>query len=138
MSALEDCCGAGRYANSRGVAGGFCEGGDAYLAYEGVFRRKYRYWRGRSGRSYVFSVYSPQECPAYEGAVIVAGRGESERGGALALLETGVFPEAELVEIRRRFGDRLGELEFQIHVLADRRIDRRRVIDDLRNAELDA
>ena len=60
----------------RASAPGFDEGGSEYRAHEDLLRRKYRSWRGRSGRAYMFSVYSPFDCPAYEDAVlIVASRG---------------------------------------------------------------
>src|ERR1700677_3915166 len=137
MSALEDCCGAGRYANAQGAPGGFCENQSCNCAREATVRQKYRYWCGRSGRSYVFSIYSPQDCPAYDDAVLIVAR-RGEGGEALALIETGCFPDADLVEMRRRFRSRLGELEFQIHVLTDRRGDRRLLIEDLTNARLDA
>lgn len=135
MSALEDCCGARLYANAHPTAGGFCEDEAGYLKYEDVLRRKYRYWRGQSGRSYVFSVYLPQDCPAYQDAVVIV----ATRGGAsaLALIETGAFPDAELAAVRRCFQGRLDGLEFQVHVLADRGGDRRSLIEDIRNAGID-
>ncbi len=116
-------------ADTAETLGGFCEdakadGGDAE-----AFNRKYRHWRGRSGRSYVFSVYAPTECPPYEDAVLIvaARRG----GGVLARLDLGPFPEARLAKLRRRFAERLDELEFQIHVLAAREGERLSLIDDL-------
>ena len=70
MSALGDC-----FSSRRSVAasmpGGFREGEGAYLAYEDWFLRKFRHWRGRSGRSYAFSIYAPEDCPAYEHAVLI-------------------------------------------------------------------
>jgi hypothetical protein len=136
MSALEDCFAAGVYANALAAPGGFCEGDGGYLKYEKIFRQKYRYWRGQSGKSYIFSVYPPHDCPAHPDAVVIIAR----RGGAdaLALIETGDFPDAELAAVRRCFQGRLEGLEFQIHVLADRGGDRRRMIEDIRNAGLDA
>jgi len=111
------------------AVGGFHEGESRYNTYEDMFRRKYRHWRGRSGRSYAFSVYAPTECPAYENTVLVV----AERGGAevLACLDLGPFPEARLFKLRRRLGERLADIEFQIHVLAERQGDRRALIDDI-------
>src|SRR5947209_3175310 len=43
----------------------FCEDGTSYRHNEETFLTKYRHWRGVSGRSYVFSVYSAGDCPAY-------------------------------------------------------------------------
>ena len=121
------------------VAPGFDEGGSEYRAHEDLLRRKYRSWRGRSGRTYMFSVYSAFDCPAYEDAVlIVANRGTDTRGGALAWLDLGRFPEAELSGIRRRFADRLDAVEFHIHVLANRCGDRKRLIEDVMHVGTDA
>lgn len=109
--------------------GGLCEGESAYLAHEDVFLRKYRHWRGRSGRSYAFSVYPPRDCPGYADAVLIV----ADRGGrqVLACLDLGPFPDALLSRLRRRFQGRLHELEFHVHVLAERAGDRRAVIADI-------
>ncbi|MDE3177391.1 MAG: hypothetical protein KGM15_14915 [Pseudomonadota bacterium] len=109
--------------------GGLCEDGGAYLAQEDLILRKYRHWRGRSGRSYVFSVYAPAECPPYEDAVLMVTARRS--GRVLACLDLGPFPESRLMRLRRRFVEALGEVEFQIHVLAERAGDRVALIDDL-------
>ena len=119
----------------RATAHGFEEGGSEYRAHEDLLHRKYRSWRGRSGRAYMFSVYSAFDCPAYEDAVlIVASRGAD----ALAWLDLGRFPEAELSALRRRFADRLDAVEFHIHVLADRCGDRSRLIEDVMHVGSDA
>lgn len=105
---------------------GFCEDRGGYVAHEDVFLRKYRHWRGRSGRSYVFSVYAPDACPAYEDAVVIV----AARGKALACVDLGPLPEAELAGLRRRYAKQ-ADVEFQIHLLADRSADRRALIADL-------
>jgi hypothetical protein len=128
MSVLEACYDFARNAIAAQAAGGFEEGESRYRAYEDVYQRKFRHWRGRSGRSYVFSVYAPRECPAYENTVVVAAlRG----GGVLACVDLGPFPEARLYRLRRRLHERLDDVEFQIHVLAEREGDRQALIDDL-------
>ena len=107
---------------------GFCEGANEYLGHADWFSRKFRHWRGRSGRAYVFSVYAPSECPAYaDSVVIVAARA----GAALACVDLGALPELRLGELRRLFVDRLAEVEFQVHVLAERRGDRLSLIADI-------
>ena len=114
---------------SAGALSGFHEGESRYLDHEDMYRRKFRHWRGRSGRSYAFSVYAPAECPAYENTVLlVAARNGGE---VLACLDLGPFPEARLFKLRRRLGERLADVEFQIHVLAERQGDRRALIDDI-------
>ena len=133
MYALE--YGFGRDANDSSIASGFCEGDGNHLAHEDCYRRKYRHWRGRSGRSYVFSVYTPRDCPAYEDAVlIVAAR---SRAKALVCIDMGRCPEARMSELRQRFGDALDEVEFQVHLLADRDGDRRSLIEDISRAPFD-
>lgn len=108
---------------------GLCEEGGAYLADADVFMARYRHWRGRSGRSYVFSVYAPADCPPYENAVLIVA---ARRGGrALACLDLGPFPEPRLMRLRRRFADLGDQIEFQVHVLAERAGDRVALIDDL-------
>jgi hypothetical protein len=109
--------------------GGFREDVTSYGSEEEAFSRKYRHWRGRSGRSYVFSVYAPMDCPPYEDAVLIVA---ARRGGAvLARLDLGPFPESRLAKVRRRFAERLDEVEFQIHVLAAREGERLSLLDDL-------
>ena len=78
----------------------------------------------------MFSVYSPHECPAYEDAVLLATH-RSGPAGALICVDLGSLPEARLSEMRRLFADRLDEIEFQIHVLAERRAERASLIADI-------
>ncbi len=104
---------------------GFCEDRSDYAPHEDAVLRKYRHWRGRSGRSYVFSVYRPDDCPAYENAVVIV----SERGRAMACVDLGPLPDIRLARLRRAYGR--PDVEFQIHVLADRGADRRALVADL-------
>jgi hypothetical protein len=129
MPALENCCATGRNAESDTALSGFCEGETPYRLHEDVLLGKYRHWRGHSGRSYAFSVYAPEDCPAYVDAVLIVAR----RGGreVLACIDLGPFPDAWLFKLRRRYEGRLPELEFQIHVLAERGVDRRALIEDI-------
>ena len=107
---------------------GFCEDASDYLAHEDWFNRKFRHWRGRSGRAYVFSVYAPQECPAYVDAVVIVA---ARAGAALACVDLGALPDVRLCELRRRFADLLDEVEFQVHVLTERQGDRLSLIADI-------
>ncbi len=108
----------------RAALPGFCEEKSGYLAQEPAVLRKYRHWRGRSGRSYVFSVYAPDDCPPYEDAVVMV----VAQGRALACVDLGALPLTALEALRRGAGR---DAEFQIHVLADRGADRRALIADL-------
>ena len=107
---------------------GFHEAGDEFLAQEDWFSRKFRHWRGLSGRTYVFSVYAPKECPAYADAVVIVA---DRWSGALACVDLGPWPEARLGELLRLFHDRLAEVEFQVHVLSKGQGDRRSLIADI-------
>jgi hypothetical protein len=115
------------------VASGFCE--DKLASPDEWFRRKYRHRRGRSGRSYVFSVYTPDACPAYEDAVLIVA---DARDRALLCVDMGGQPEARMSELRARFRERIEAVEFQVHVLAERPSDRATLIEDISRAPLDA
>jgi hypothetical protein len=123
MSDLEQCFGLRRRRSAHG------RGGErAYLAHEDCYLRKYRHWRGRSGRSYAFSVYAAEDCPAYENAVLILA---NSAGRIVACVDLGASPAARLIELRRQYRDRLAALDFQIHVLAERPGDRLSLIDDI-------
>jgi hypothetical protein len=104
---------------------GFCEDKGGYVAHEEMVLARYRHWRGVSGRSYVFSVYAPDACPAYEDAVVLV----ASRGKALDCVDLGPLPLTTLEGLRRRYAAM--DVEFQIHVLADRGADRRALVTDL-------
>ena len=42
------------------------------------FRERFHYWKGLSGRRYIFSVYSPKACPPLPGAVYIAVARDSQ------------------------------------------------------------
>ena len=107
---------------------GFCEDKASYVAQEQMFLARYRHWRGASGKSYVFSVYAPDDCPAYEDAVVLV----AARGRALDCVDLGALPLTVLESLRRRHAG--AEVEFQVHVLAQRGADRRALIADLTGA----
>jgi len=88
-------------------------------------------WQGLSGRSYVFSVYPPSDCPAFCDAVllpVVRDRGGTRR--ALAALETGPFPEPVLARAAREFLSYGDGLEFHVHLLARSPAERRAILAD--------
>jgi hypothetical protein len=92
---------------------------------------RFRSWRGRSGRRYVFSVYDRLSCPAYEDAVmmvIAAAPEDQQRIVAISL--TGCFPGIDLAAAGRLHAAD-SRIEFHIHLLARSRADRLAVIADL-------
>jgi hypothetical protein len=88
---------------------------------------RFRFWRGSSGRRFVFSVYALDEAPAYAGAVVLAVRVTASGevpvwAGAVETLE-----DAALMPVLfAGAADRL-----HIHLLAGGRADRQALVDDL-------
>ena len=110
--------------------GGLREGESQYRAYEDIYARRYRHWRGESGRAYVFSIYSPAECPAYEDAVVIVAA-KDRPVEMLDCVDLGAVPEVRLAALRRSYAGFDRPLEFHIHVLAERAGDRRALIADI-------
>ncbi|RBP16385.1 hypothetical protein DFR50_10526 [Roseiarcus fermentans] len=94
--------------------------------------RRFRSWRGVSGKSYVFTVYPASDCPAYCDAVLLAAAfdGDGARR-VLAVLDTGAFPEPALARAERELGRSAEQLEFHVHLLSSSAADRRETIADL-------
>jgi hypothetical protein len=89
-------------------------------------------WRGASGRRYIVSIYEPQLCPAYCDAVLIAAAvGADGRRHALALADTGVFPEPLLARAVRALSNGPERVEFHLHLLAASSAERRAALDDL-------
>src|SRR5476649_216980 len=91
----------------------------AALAGEGLGGR-FRYWRGASGRRFMFSVYSSAACPAYDYAVLI-GVGIAADGGRqiLFIADTGAFPEPVLARARAILAKAGMRVELHVHVLAE-------------------
>jgi hypothetical protein len=100
---------------------------------DGSLAAQFRYWRGASGRRYVFSVYDKVSCPAYDHAVLIAATKEaSGRRQVIFIADTGASPEAVLAEAIRVAGDR--PVELSIHLLAVSAVARAEVVADLPSA----
>jgi hypothetical protein len=92
-------------------------------------------WRGVSGRRYIVSIYAPQSCPAYCDAVLIAAAvGSDGRRRALALADTGVFPEPLLARMAKTLASAYERVEFHLHLLTSSTSERRAVLDDLARA----
>jgi hypothetical protein len=95
--------------------------------------RRFRYWRGASGRRYLFSVYNPASCPAYEDVVlIVAAVAESGERRILSIIDTGALPELAVARAREIATSPDMRVEHHVHLLAGSRAERAATIDDLR------
>lgn len=116
-----------------------CREGDdngplAALAGEALGAR-FRSWRGVTGRRYVFSVYAPRDCPAYDHAVvIVAATDDAGDRTALLIADTGCFPEIVLARAAAQWSGAGAGVEFHVHLLAPSPAARRAVIADLSHA----
>jgi hypothetical protein len=96
---------------------------------------RFRSWRGKSNRSYVFSVFVAGECPAYCEAVLIAVA--IEAGGkrrAIAFTDTGSFPEPIISRLARSCSTVSDHLEFHVHLLADTAAEREFILHDIRCA----
>jgi hypothetical protein len=97
---------------------------------DGSLAAKFRYWRGASGRRYVFSVHPQRSCPAYDHAILLAARkDESGRRRIAFVADTGGLPELVLAQAIRVVGDSAAEL--QMHLLAGSPSARAQIIADL-------
>lgn len=97
-----------------------------------ILATRFLSWQGRSGKSYVFTVYAASDCPAFCDAVLIAAtRDRAGRRRVLAALDTGAFPEPTLAGVVRDFRRRPDPLEFHIHLLTRSQEDRRDTIADL-------
>jgi hypothetical protein len=89
-------------------------------------------WRGASGRRYIVSVYDARACPAYCDAVLIAAAVDADgRRRALALADTGVFPEPVLARTAKFAASVAERVEFHLHLLAASPAERRAALDDL-------
>lgn len=102
------------------------------------FTSRFASWRGRSGRSYVFSVYSAADCPAFSEAVLIVAARRPDGGRRLAAsFDTGAFPEPVLVRASAIASARAETLEFHLHLIARPLDERRAVLADLEQAGIE-
>ncbi|HXW20544.1 MAG TPA: hypothetical protein VEK35_08585 [Roseiarcus sp.] len=108
------------------------EGSLAALA-DGSLAAKFHYWRGASGRRYVFSVHDRASCPAYDHAILLAATKDRYGRRRIAFIaDTGALPELALARAIRVGGETAVEL--QTHLLAASAALRAEIIADLSEA----
>jgi hypothetical protein len=89
-------------------------------------------WIGLSGQRYVFSVYSPSECPAFRDAVLVAAiRDMTGQQRVVSVRETGSFPEPVMAKAQRDLRAFGPGLEFHLYLLAASAAERAATVADL-------
>lgn len=104
---------------------------------EGALSDRFCFWRGRSGRRYVFSVYQTSDAgepdvPRYTEAVMIAARrGDDGRRRILRVGRTGRLSElmVSVSERADRFDEDADEVHF--HLLARGNAEREAIVSDL-------
>lgn len=106
----------------------------------------FRYWRGRSGKRYLFSIVDMQALEDYTSAVVllVARRGDQETILASGMIDRQGYPDLDLAREIARFTQALlrrqphrpgaaylPSLEAHIHLLSDTGTDRAATLCDL-------
>ena len=100
-----------------GNAGDFPAGAALAGLADSPFSSRFWSWTGRSGRRYVFSVYSPSACPAFCHAVLLlALRDGLRRPSILSVRDTGAFPEPVVARAQCDYGSLGSSLEFHVHL----------------------
>lgn len=98
----------------------------------GALARRFRSWRGRSGKRHIFSVYDAQSCPAYSDAVIIVAAPLDDGGRSILFIgDTGCFPD---IVLAKAAADAEGGAEFHVHLLATSPQDRCALIADISQA----
>ncbi len=99
---------------------------------------RFRYWRGASGRRYLFSVFpvdgrrSLGDCPAYAQSVVMAVLRQADgRRRILHAGDTGHLPEAVLGGARLAAAMAAGANEIHLHLLAPETAARAAIVVDL-------
>ncbi|RYC29131.1 hypothetical protein D3273_25590 [Lichenibacterium minor] len=103
--------------------------------------RRFRHWRGRSGRRHLFSVFPVgeplpgEDAPRFADAVVMAvGRDAAGAPRILALDETGALPDLFYDSAPFRAALARGAEEIHVHLLADGPTARAAVLRDLDGA----
>ena len=92
-------------------------------------------WAGLSGKTYVFSVYTPSACPAFCDAILMAvARNDRGERRILRAVDTGDFPEPILARVVQEVSSLDEQIEFQVHLLARSPAERRAALADLQAA----
>jgi hypothetical protein len=97
---------------------------------------RFRHWRGASGRRYIFSVYDPDSCPAYDGVVLIgAAIDENNERRIIFVADTGILPDVVLARAREKAAACDCAVEFHVHLLASSRRERAAAIADLSTSD---
>lgn len=99
---------------------------------------RFRSWRGRSGRRYVFSVFrdaidgSPPCDPGFPDAVVIAASREADGARRMVrITSTEGYPELFFHGRAMAEAKAAGATELHVHLLASSKAERRAVVEDL-------
>lgn len=95
---------------------------------------RFWYWRGRSGRAYIHSIYASGSCPPVAGAVYVV---VDVRGGNRRAIAIGRFPqylESRAPDLKVLCPEAPDSVEIHIHLLARNENCANAVLNDLTSA----
>ncbi len=110
-----------------------CVGSELVALADTSLTSRFSAWQGLSGRRYVFSVYPAADCPAFRDALLLAAvRDPGGRRRALAIVDTGAFPESIVTGMQRELRGYGSNLEFHLHLLAQSPAGRNAALVDLR------
>jgi hypothetical protein len=125
-----------QWADSEPTPAGLLHESEPLAALTGeILGDRFRGWRGVSGRRYIFSVFDPNRCPAYCDAVAIAVVIEPNGDRrAVALADTGAFPEPVIARMARSCAAVSQRFEFHLHLLATTASERRSILEDLDRA----
>lgn len=79
---------------------------------------RFWYWTGASGRKYIHSIYSLEDCPPLPGAIYVAVRHEDHGREAVSVGRFQAFWECTLSASELRFFKAAGVNEIHVHLLS--------------------
>ncbi len=97
-----------------------------------ILNGQFRAWRGQSGRRHIFSVYQPQNCPAYCYAILIAAAIDAAGKRRVFFIgDTGTFPEPVIQRARQAASNLTDAVEFHIHLLTQTQSERDAVADDI-------
>lgn len=103
-----------------------------YTALRVIADERFCAWKGDSGRRYVTSIYSFDDCPDYEHVVALAVRREWDGTRTIIDgLDLGTFPVVALGSDLMAQARLRGATEIHLHLLAETAADRQAVLDDL-------
>ena len=100
----------------------------------GVLGDRFHYFRGRSGRRYLFTTIARADLADFRSAVVVLAR--REPGGLTALSVTELDADGQAVNVPRWPPRVSHDCVVLVHLLAERADDRRTAVADLTSATL--